>query len=1208
MKISATQITARLIGVGSFLLLLAISPVSRAADGSWNVDLDGNWSDAANWLGNIIADGPGSTAYFTNDITIARTVTLDSARTNGNLTFADADPITTPSGWNLTGSTLTLSNSSATPLITVNSINNGDATNDARVGVVLTGGQGFIKKGSGTLTLMSANTVGPVRLDEGTVGFASAGALGAGNQAVTFNGGGLRFWNGGPTYANTNIVSTTGFIISSNSTYDSWTGPWVGSGTMYIHAVARFSIGGTASPAAVGGIFANFTGTIDNSDSPAGDETRINLGTGTNLFDMRNVTLNTGTNAGRFSFRLQQSPGVVRIGALKGDGPISRLASSQDAGGALLIWEIGYLNTSTIFSGQMQNRAAAQIGALTKVGTGTLTLAGTNLYTGNTVVSNGVLALAPTGSISNSPTITVLSPGKFDVSALTSPFYLANNTNALAGNGVITGDVAIVTGTITPGSGVGSVATLSFSNNLAIDGTAGTTTNIFELGTGANDTIAVAGNLALSGTTLVKLVPTGPSIPNGTYVIYRWGGNLIGDLSNIELSFAPQPGILTINTNLVNKTIFIQVSGAASSDLAWRGDGGANDWDIATTANWRSPLNVATVFNNGDNVTFNDTGSNNTPVNLVSTVNPGTILVSNVTRDFELASSTLGRISGSAVLTKKGAGTLTISTDNDNTGVTTISGGTLQVGNSGVTGALGSGAVSNNATLVYNRFGAANVGPIHGTGNVIQIGLGDVTLTGINDYSGNTVVSNGTLTIGGGNSIGTGTLLLAGGIAAAGGVAIANPINVVADSTINNTAGEIQFNSASVTLPAGKTLTLQGTTIRFTSSGLTFDGAIVNSLSPNNNAGFRSYNQFGVQTFNGVISGGGRYERRWPTSDVGNDGTTIMNAQNTYIGDTTLREGSIGFGTSTVSTTPPTIDSGPIGTGTLRQDNATYTAIFASGGPRSVANPIVLNAGGQALIIKGSFDLTLSGSLDLATATKTLQVDNIAKSMLNGDISNGALVKAGNGALYINGTNNATSTTVTAGTLGGTGTFNAPVTIQSGATLAPGASVGTMTINSDLTIEGNVAIDVDRSLSPSNDVVVVTGTLTKTGSGTLTVTNLGPALIVGDKFTLFSQPVSGGNLFTVTGANATWINNLASDGSITVQSIQPAAPTLNFTQTGNTLQFTWSGSFKLQAQTNSTSVGITGNWADYPGGGSSGVTATINPNNPTVFFRLISTP
>jgi autotransporter-associated beta strand protein len=1207
MKTSATQITARLIGVGSFLLFLAMSPVSRAADGSWIVDADGNWSDAANWLGNIIADGPGSTAYFTNDLTVARTVTLDSARTNGNLTFADADPIATPGGWNLTGSSLTLSNSSATPLITVNSINNADATNDARVGVVLTGGQGFIKKGSGTLTLTGANTMGQVRLDEGIVAVGNATALGAGNQPVNYNGGGVRFWNGGPNFVNTNIILTSATIISSNGNYDAVNGPWFGSGPLNIHSTGRLTFGGTGG-ILFGGPFANYTGTINLLDSTSGNETRINLGSGLALFDMHNITLDCGTNAGRFDFRLTVSPGVVRIGALKGDGPGGRLQSSQDAGGTLLTWEIGYLNTSTIFNGQMQNSTAARIGSLNKVGTGRLTLGGNNTYTGNTVVSNGVLALAATGTLFNTPTITVLSPGIFDVSALSAPFSLANNTNALAGNGVITGDVALVTGTITPGNGVGSVATLSFSNNLAIDGTAGTTTNIFELGTGANDTIAVAGNLTLSGTTLVKLVPTGPSIPNGTYVIYKWGGNLIGDLSNLELSFAPQPGTLTINTNLVNKTIFIQVAGAASSDIVWRGDGGANDWDINTTANWRSPLNVATVFNNGDNVTFNDTGSNNTPVNIAATVNPGTVLVSNLTKDFELASSGLGKISGSAVLTKKGARTLTISTDNDNTGVTTISAGTLQVGNAGFTGALGSGAVSNNATLVYNRIGAANGGPIHGTGNVIQIGLGDLTLTGINDYSGNTVVSNGTLTIGGGNSIGTGTLVLAGGIAAAGGLAIANPINVVADSTINNTAGEIQFNSASVTLPAGKTLTLQGTTIRFTSSGLTFDGAIVNNLSPNNNAGFRSYNQFGVQTFNGVISGAGRYERRWPTSDAGNDGTTIMNAQNTYFGDTTLREGSIGFGTSTVSTTPPTVDSGPIGTGTLRQDNATYTAIFASGGPRTVANPIVLNAGGQALIIKGSFDLTLSGTLDLATATKTLQVDNTAKSILNGDISNGALVKSGNGALYINGNNNASSTTVTAGTLGGTGTFNAPITIQSGATLAPGASVGTMTINSDLTIEGNVAIDVNRSLSPSNDFVVVTGTLSKTGSGTLTVTNLGPALTVGNKFTLFSQPVTGGGLFTVTGANATWINNLASDGSITVQSIQAAAPTLNFTQTGNTLQFTWSGSFKLQAQTNSTSVGVSGNWADYPGGGSSGVTATINPNNPTVFFRLISTP
>jgi len=65
-------------------------------------------------------------------------------------------------------------------------------------------------------------------------------------------------------------------------------------------------------------------------------------------------------------------------------------------------------------------------------------------------------------------------------------------------------------------------------------------------------------------------------------------------------------------------------------------------------------------------------------------------------------------------------------------------------------------------------------------------------------------------------------------------------------------------------------------------------------------------------------------------------------------------------------------------------------------------------------------------------------------------------------------------------------------------------------------------------------------------------------------------------------------------------------PTLNFTKVGNSLQFTWAGSFKLQAQTNALNVGLKTVWADYPGGGVSGVTAPIDLSNGTVFFRLVS--
>jgi hypothetical protein len=119
------------------------------------------------------------------------------------------------------------------------------------------------------------------------------------------------------------------------------------------------------------------------------------------------------------------------------------------------------------------------------------------------------------------------------------------------------------------------------------------------------------------------------------------------------------------------------------------------------------------------------------------------------------------------------------------------------------------------------------------------------------------------------------------------------------------------------------------------------------------------------------------------------------------------------------------------------------------------------------------------------------------------------------------------------------------------------------------------------------------------------VANLGPALAVGDKFTLFSQPVMNGTALTVTGAGATWTNNLALDGSIAVRSLV-GQPTLNFTRTGNSLQFSWTGSFKLQ--TNSIDVAISTNWMDYPGGGTSPITVPIDVTQGSVFFRLVSTP
>ena len=241
------------------------------------------------------------------------------------------------------------------------------------------------------------------------------------------------------------------------------------------------------------------------------------------------------------------------------------------------------------------------------------------------------------------------------------------------------------------------------------------------------------------------------------------------------------------------------------------------------------------------------------------------------------------------------------------------------------------------------------------------------------------------------------------------------------------------------------------------------------------------------------------------------------------------------------------------------------------------------------------------------------------------------LAGGGSGGLTWNGTNDvlATATTlqldgantyigttlVNVGSLGGIGSIAGPVVLTSGTTLLPGGggNIGTLTVNNitlnagaSATFELNNTNDVS---SATNDYLVVTGTLSITDSS-LTVQNDGTNLVAGDSFKLFSVPVTGG--FTnvslpALDAGLSWNNKLAVDGSIQVVVTPVTPPTLGVSQAGNVLTFSWAElGFKLQSQTNSINVGITGTWGDYPGGTVSGVTATIDPANPTVFFRLIS--
>lgn len=177
------------------------------------------------------------------------------------------------------------------------------------------------------------------------------------------------------------------------------------------------------------------------------------------------------------------------------------------------------------------------------------------------------------------------------------------------------------------------------------------------------------------------------------------------------------------------------------------------------------------------------------------------------------------------------------------------------------------------------------------------------------------------------------------------------------------------------------------------------------------------------------------------------------------------------------------------------------------------------------------------------TTNQSMQIgsfNSTGAQVYNGAISGptAAFFVSGAGAVYLNGANTYTNTTtVSAGFLAGSGSIAGPLTVSSGGTLGGGPedAIGTFTVNGNVTNGGNVYIRADKSLAQSNDLISVTGVITNSGTGTVTITNSGATpLAVGDRFKIFSGTVANGAALKVTGSGVTWANNLAVDGSVQV--------------------------------------------------------------------------
>jgi probable HAF family extracellular repeat protein/autotransporter-associated beta strand protein len=169
---------------------------------------------------------------------------------------------------------------------------------------------------------------------------------------------------------------------------------------------------------------------------------------------------------------------------------------------------VGGNNLSTTVSGVISDGGenGGVGGSLVKVGTGTLTLASTNTYTGTTDVNSGLLIV--NGSIASSSEVTV------------------NVGAALGGTGVVAGTTVNGGGTLESGASVG---TLTVSGNLVLNSGAD---YLVQLSSSAASETIVTGTASITGTLTVDTI-SGSYSGTHTYTVLHSTGLLSGAFSSL---------------------------------------------------------------------------------------------------------------------------------------------------------------------------------------------------------------------------------------------------------------------------------------------------------------------------------------------------------------------------------------------------------------------------------------------------------------------------------------------------------------------------------------------------------------------------------------------------------------------------------------------------------------------------------------------------
>ena len=842
--------TGALIWTGSF---------SNTKSGASTLTLSGTNTGGSNEFRGNLVDGSfamGLTKADSNTWILAGANTYTGATTvsAGTLQIGNGGTTGLLSG----SSSISVSSGATLAFSRSNTITQGTDFNS-----VISGAGNLTKLSSGTLVLSGSNTyTGTTSINAGTLQIGASGTTGSlsASSAITGSAGATLAFNRTDTYGG-NVSNTIGGGIAVTQ---------LGTGTVTLAGSNTFT--GTTRIVAGG----------------------LTLG---NVSALQNSTLDMNTgDAGTLAFGLTGTNTYV-IGSLIGSRNIATSGS--------VVLSVGGNGSSGSYTGVLGGG-----GAFTKAGSGTLTLAGANTYTGTTSIGGGVLqanvadVASTSGALGNGGSI------RFTGGTLQ---YTASSAGTDWSSRIT--------------SSTGAIAIDTNGQNVNLTGTALASTNTGGLTKLGSGTLSVTmGASTVSGTTTV----------NGGVLRIANPGDLLGYNANRFLINNASTLIVT-NTTGGNRSWILN-----SATVVFDAAGGGTL--VIGSGNHLSQFNQTTTVRTTGGV--QNLMSGGTTGGFINGQNVG-LVVFDVARGTDPSVDLLMSASLSSInIQKTGGGILSVRQGTSGNFGITVSQGTFDVGGSAtLAGGTFSGTIANSGLFQYSSSANQTLsGTISGTGALTQAGASTLTLSGSNSYTGATTVSSGTLVAGGASAFGA----QSGNITASGGVLNLGGYGFTRTGTVSFTGGTTQ--SGTITNDTVAFVAQAGTV----SAGLAGAAGLTKSTS-------------GTVTLSGANNFSGTTNINAGTLQIGNNGTTGGLSSSSAItgssGATLAFSRTDNYGGSFTNTIGGgigvTLNSGTL---TLSGSNAYGGATTVSGGQLRIANSSALGSTALGTTISGSGVLGLDGS------------------------------------------------------------------------------------------------------------------------------------------------------------------------------------------------------------------------------------------------------